>query len=362
MSYLLGIQTATPPHRYSQETLAKYYADTAPSDSSLQRKIRIVSQKSGIKMRHSVIPDFGHPAEEHPFYPATGSLSPMPSLSDRMAIFQPEARALSLQVVRQFAQWDEVKPKVTHLVTVTCTGLFAPGLDIELIEGLELSPKISRISINFMGCNAAVLALKQAHYICQSEANALVLIVCTELCTLHFQRDYSDDYLISNLLFADGAAAALVGTNPTQLDGSAAIELDSFQSVVISEGRKDMAWRLSERGFLMNLSSYVSPLLNTYLPRLMAEFRLDLEKIQHLALHPGGKRILDDFCQTLNLAKSQLQASYEVLRDYGNMSSATLLFVLQRLQDQKEFQPGDVTFAAAFGPGLNIETVMMHHV
>ncbi|GAB4405778.1 MAG: type III polyketide synthase [Bacteroidia bacterium] len=363
MSYLLAIATATPRYCHSQEDLAAFYCRTIPGDAHTQRKIRILAQKSGIAQRYSVLPDYALPVADYTFFEKNTELEPMPLLSRRMARFQPEALALSLDAVRRLPDWERLRRRISHIITVTCTGLFAPGLDIDLLEALELAPSTSRSGINFMGCNAAVLALKQAHQICRSEPGATVLIVCTELCTLHFQKSYTDDYLVSNLLFADGSAAAVVSSEATALPESfGPVEITGFRSLVIGEGRSDMAWRLSEEGFLMNLSSYVSPLLNTHLPHLLQDMGLDVDKPRHLALHPGGKRILDDFCHTLHVDRAQLRASYEVLAQYGNMSSATLLFVVLRLLETTAMQAGDTLFAAAFGPGLNIETATMRYV
>ena len=218
----------------------------------------------------------------------------------------------------------------------------------------------NRCSINFMGCNAAVLALKQAHQICGSQPDALVLIVCVELCTLHFQNDFSDDYIVSNLLFADGAAATLIGSKPPAASSAyQGLRCSAFRSLVVSEGKRDMAWRLSEQGFLMNLTSYVSPLLNKYMPQLLEELQIHDSPQTHWAIHPGGKRILDDFCKNLHLSPTQLQAAYDTLRDYGNMSSPTILFVLKNLIEGTKIADNDRILVAAFGPGLNIESAIV---
>ena len=363
MSYLYTIATANPENRHNQADFVEFYS-RATDDEMARRKIKLVAHKSGIAQRFSVLKDFSLPPASFEFFGKNACFSPMPQLSARMAIYQPESLALSLAAVRNITNFEAIKPQITHIITVTCTGLFAPGLDIELIEALALSPETARSSLNFLGCNAAVLALKQADYICRATPNALVLIVCTELCTLHFQADFSDDYILSNLLFADGAAAALVGSAPPSaaLGYPAALQLEAFRSRVVREGKNDMAWRLSEDGFIMNLTAYVSPLLNQYMPALLDAMHIADSETTHWAIHPGGKRILDDFCKNMNLPNKKLENSYQTLSDFGNMSSPTILFVLKRLMDSQKMQPNDTVAMAAFGPGLNIEMGVLRYV
>ena len=359
MSYIYGIATANPQISHTQDDFVSFYSN-ATTEIAAKRKIKLVAHKSGIAKRHSVIKDFSLPPNDFTFFGQHADLQPTPMLAARMAIYQREAIALSVEAVGKLADFEQLKSKITHVISVTCTGLFAPGLDIELIEQLNLSPETSRSSINFMGCNAAVLAFKQAHQICKSEADALVLIVCVELCTLHFQGDFSDDYIVSNLLFADGAAATLIGSKPGATRSPySGLSFQTFRSRIVSEGKKDMAWRLSEQGFLMNLTSYVSPLLNKHMPELLDALQIKDTPQTHWAIHPGGKRILDDLCKNLNLSQQQLQPSYETLQNYGNMSSATILFVLKNLIENTKIGANDKIFVAGFGPGLNIETAVL---
>jgi predicted naringenin-chalcone synthase len=332
-------------------------------DEQLSRKIRIMAKKTGIKHRYSVIADYERTPENFTFFPSNKHLEPMPSLSARMAIYRHEALKLSLDAVNKIKNFSGLKAKITHIITVTCTGLFAPGLDIELMRELQLKPTTGRASINFMGCNAAVLALKQADQVCKSQPDALVLIVCTELCTIHVQKKYTDDYILSNLLFADGAAAALVSTEQLIVSEEyVPLEIKSFQSVIIHEGQNDMAWQLSESGFVMNLTSYVSGLINKNIPGVLRDMGVTAGDVQHWAIHPGGKKILEDFCHTMSMQDTQLKHSYKVLENYGNMSSPTILFVLQSLLASGEVKEDETVYAAAFGPGLSIESVMLKHV
>jgi predicted naringenin-chalcone synthase len=360
LSYISAIETAVPENCFSQQQLASFYSDST-EDISHKRKIRIVASKTGINTRYSVLNDFNKPFSEYTFFPQNPSLLPEPSLTARMDVYKEHAVKLSLEAVRKINHFEDAKARITHLITVTCTGLFAPGLDIELIRELGLDASVQRSSINFMGCNAAVIALRNADAICRSNANACVLVVCTELCTIHFQKRYNDDYLLSNLLFGDGAAAVLVSTQPQEMFPHH-IRIDKFDSLILHNGYKDMAWQLSETGFIMNLSSYVPDLISSSMAPMLKTINLEAGKISHWAIHPGGKRILDDFATALGLDINQLSASYDVLKNYGNMSSSTILFVLKQVVEKEDGEKGDRVFAAAFGPGLSIETMQLSYV
>lgn len=361
VSYILAIATAVPPHCFSQDTFAGFYQRSTDDDYE-RRKIGIISRKSGIRQRHSVIPDFGSSPEDFCFFAPNPQLLPEPSLSRRMDEYRKHAAGLSARAIRQIEGFEGISQQITHLITVTCTGLFAPGTDIDLIQGLGLNPAVSRLSVNFMGCNAAIIALKQADMICKADPSALVLIVCTELCSLHFQRRYNDDYILSNLIFGDGSAAVLVGGSP--LPGhNPVLAISRFDSLLTPTGYQDMAWQLSETGFLMNLSSYVSSLIQENIGPMFRAIGLDPSDIRHWAIHPGGKKILDDVASVLALRNGELSHSYDVLRDHGNMSSPTVLFVLKALLSSRTpAESGDKLLAVAFGPGLSIETMQLQYV
>ncbi|TDE15707.1 naringenin-chalcone synthase [Dyadobacter psychrotolerans] len=361
LSYITAIETAVPDHCFSQQSLASFYINST-DDLISKRKIRIVAGKTGIDTRYSVISDFDKSKEEYEFFSKTTSLIPEPTLTERMRLYQRHVTKLSQKAIERIPEFEKIKSSVTHLITVTCTGLFAPGLDIELMRALKLKPSVQRSSVNFMGCNAAIIALKNADAICKSQPDANVLVVCTELCTIHFQKRYNDDYILSNLLFADGAAAVMVSSQPT---GSYAnqIKIDRFDSLILHNGYDDMAWQLSETGFIMNLTSYVPDLIRENMVPMLKSIRLDPEHIRHWAIHPGGKRILDDFAAALELDRCKLAPAYAVLKNYGNMSSPTVLFVLKDvLEKVKPEHKGSRAFTAAFGPGLSIETMQLLYV
>ncbi len=360
MSYINAIETAVPENGFSQETFTGFYLNST-SDTTSRRKINVIAKRSGIAKRYSVIKDFGVDPSKFEFFSKDASLLPQPSLTNRMLLYKKHAVALSLKAIKKIKNFETIKKNITHLITVTCTGLFAPGSDIDLINELELKPSINRSSINFLGCNAAIIALKYADVICKSDQTATVLVVCTELCTIHFQKQYNDDYILSNLIFGDGSAAALVSSKPCLENAS--LEIGKFNSMITQSGYKDMAWQLSETGFLMDLSSYVSSIIRDNIAPLFTSINLDPKTFAHWAVHPGGKKIIDDFASALELDKSQFLASYEVLKNYGNMSSPTILFVIKYiLENVSSIKSNDTVFAAAFGPGLSIETMQLNYV
>lgn len=235
----------------------------------------------------------------------------------------------------------------------------APGLDLELMEILNLPVNSWRTSVNFMGCYAAIHALKLADAICKSDASANVLIVCVEFCTLHFQRDYTPDNIASGILFADGAAAVLV-TGNKEIEG---LNIEHFYSSVSFKGKQEMVWELSSTGFLLNLSSYIPDLIeenfNPFVNEALNGTTLTKKDITHWCIHPGGKKILQAVHNSLQFSNGQLQNSYDVLSEYGNMSSPTILFVLKKIQQKLTREQNNKIFGAAFGPGLTIETFIL---
>lgn len=362
MTYISEIQTALPDYFYSQKELASFYLKTTDNEAH-QRKIKLVSSKSGIESRYSVLKDFASQPNDFEFFNKTATLLPEPSLTKRMQFYKQHALPLSIKAIKKLHNFNSIKHAITDVITVTCTGLFAPGLEIELINALGLEPTINRFSVNFMGCNAAIIALKQADAICKKNPEANVLVVCTELCTLHFQKQYSDDYLLSNLIFGDGAAAVLLSSKPTNNRYKFNLRITHFNSLVLPNGYKDMAWELSETGFIMNLTSYVSDLIKQNIKPMLDGLKLNTLDIKYWAIHPGGKRIVDEFADALKLNQSQLKETYYVLKNYGNMSSPTVLFVLKQVLDNnKASEKGNKIFATAFGPGISIETMQLEYV
>lgn len=358
MSKILSIGTAVPEYRHEQDKIFEFMSRVYAISEVEKRKLKFLYKYSGIKTRYSVLDDYSLPASEWKFFSPTENLEPFPSLERRMRVFREQAAPLSLQAIDDCRK-NFKEEKITHLITVSCTGMSAPGLDLELIELLNLPATTWRTSINFMGCYAAIHALKLADVICKADTKANVLIVCVELCTLHFQKKYTPDNISSGILFSDGAAAVLVSGN-TNNQG---LSIDHFYSSVSFRSKQEMVWELSSSGFLLTLSGYIPELIeedfNSIVNEGLAERDLTKEDITHWCVHPGGKKILEAVHKSLQFTNGQLQNCYDILSDYGNMSSPTILFVLKRIAGSLNNAQPNKIFGAAFGPGLTMETFVL---
>ena len=359
MSKIISIGTAVPGFRHEQASILQFMQRIYAFNEADKRKLKFLYHQSSIDTRYSVISDYSRPLPEWKFYPHSENLEPFPSLEQRMIYYQRYAAPLSIDAIRNCLEGKIRDKEITHLITVSCTGMSAPGLDLQVMELLDLPKNIYRSSVNFMGCYAAIHALKMADAICNLSQTAKVLIVCTELCTLHFQREATIDNIASSLLFGDGSAAVLVTPDEHKLRG---LHLDYFYSEVIPKGKKDMAWELSSTGFLMTLSGYIPELIEEdfgpLVERSLQNTKISSDAITHWCVHPGGKKILDAIHKCLQFKNGELKHSHDVLRHYGNMSSPTILFVLKQLMDdfRHQNQQKATVYAAAFGPGLTMET------
>ena len=268
-----------------------------------------------------------------------------PTTAARMALYEPHALDLAMQAVGRL---DVDPASITHLIVASCTGFTAPGLDFQIMRAAGLADDTKRTIVGFMGCFAAVNALKLADQIVRADPGSRVLVVNLELCSLHLQEDFQDvAKMLSFLLFADGAAAALVTAEPT------GIALGRFQAALIPRSQELITWQIGDSGFVMHLSGQVPGRIRRWLPEHGGQL-LPPERPVLWAVHAGGRSILDAVQQGLHLPPDALRHSRQILRDYGNMSSATLMFVLQKiLLDRDERGPG---MAMAFGPGLSVET------
>ena len=347
MPKITNLDFALPAYQHAQEDIASYMLHNLRMDERGSKLLKLAYARSGIHSRYSVLSEFS--GKENPsFFVPDAAVG----MSSRMKKYDENALNLSLSSIQKVLPENE-RNEVSHLITVSCTGMSAPGLDLQILRALNLPIHIHRTSVNFMGCYAAIHALKLAHAFCKAEKDAKVLIVCTELCTLHFQHTTKDEDILSACLFADGSAACIVSNEPGE-----GLEILGFQSRVALEGYNDMAWEISDHGFLMNLSTYVPKLVEKDMGNLVNACMEHYQKdIHHWAIHPGGKNILEAVQKSVGLKNKDLEASYEVLKNYGNMSSPTVLFVLKELM--KKMQKGDNTFMAAFGPGLTLESAVL---
>ena len=351
-AYINRIATAVPDDDVHSAFVA--FADQMLEDPRIQPLFRRMAQRSGIRRRFSVLSPNAANTEftvnAHEFY-TRGSF---PDTAKRMQIFERFAPRLAQRALDKLRMTEKERIGVTHVLVTSCTGLYAPGLDFDIIDHLGLDTSVERTMIGFMGCYAAINGLKQARHIVRSQPDANVLLVNLELCTLHLQETQDLEQVLSFLVFGDGCAASLISAEPT------GFAMNSFRSVVIPETRELITWRIRGVGFDMLLSGKVPGEIGKALAvsgdQVLGEHTKD--EISLWGVHPGGKSVLDAVERGLGLSSNALAASRQTLECFGNMSSATVMFVLERLMQGA--QPGEKGCAMSFGPGLTAETMLFH--
>ena len=347
-AYLHSLETVVPDHSHSQEDLSTFLQGCL-TDPRFRRLAAQAFRRSGIETRHAVVGGFfGH---------APFDLEGQATTASRNAVYATESRRLAVALGERILSLHGAitRDEITHVIFATCTGFVNPGPDYFLVRDLGLRESVERYTLGFMGCYAAFPALRMAAKFCEANPDARVLVVCLELCSLHMQIDESPDSILGNTVFADGAAAALVSSEPPSTHRH--YRLDGFASASIPEGESAMAWSIGNRGFDLVLSGYVPKILSAELGSLFARIGLNPGEFDRFAVHPGGKSILDRFITALDLPADSLDASREILRENGNMSSATILFVLKRLLETASTD--ESVLATAFGPGLTVETARL---
>ncbi len=363
--FIHAIETDVPRFRFSQAE-ARDRLKAQLDDRRARKIIHRIYDAAEIETRHSVVEDWGAESAEAIFRAGPDGKWAEPGTAARNEVFARASRRMSVALAARLlrASPEIAASDVTHVITVSCTGFSCPGPDYYIVHELGLNPTVERYHLGFMGCYAAIPALRMARQFCLANPAAVVLVVSVELCTLHLQLDGRDiESLVAGSLFSDGAAAALVSARVPQ-SGRAAYRLGGFESTVLPAAEEAMTWTLGDRGFKMSLSSYLPDLLGANIrpaiePLLQSE-GLASGDVDHWAIHPGGKAILDKVGEALALRPEQLGVSRDVLRRYGNMSSATILFVLAEFMRRMDGAPGDrQTLAAAFGPGLTVESALL---
>jgi predicted naringenin-chalcone synthase len=366
---LLSFGMAVPRYEFQQAALGRWMADSFEAQPALRRWMRRLYELSGIETRYSCLPDPNLPPSQSRFAPGR-DLADMPTTTERMQIYQREAVALGTAAAsRALADYSaetpvsEVADTITHLVVVSCTGFFAPGLDLAIARQLNLRPTVARTLVGFMGCAAAFNAWRLAREIVAGQPSARVLVVCVELSSLHIQPGHDRISLVVGSLFADGAAACLVGVSPPGR-GDLFI-LDNLYSEVAPDTEQEMVWQIGDHGFMLHLSPDIPRHLAEVAPRAFAALLAGRPTPRFWAIHPGGRAIVDRLVELFDLAPEQVAASFAVLRRYGNMSSPTILFVLDEQRARLRDEPRSNTVAGvamAFGPGLVIEMAHLTYV
>ncbi len=349
--WIRGLGCAFPEHSIAQSDAAEQVSQMLPFPDPEMRRLRAVYRRSGVKRRHSVLI---RPDGTYDLYAPTDDPDDLgPTTLERMAWYEREAGPLAVRAAAAAIEDAGVEPgSFTHLTTVSCTGFAAPGVDAELIEALGLPSTVTRTNIGFMGCHGALNGLRAVR--AYSESGGRALLVATELSSLHFQYPWSFDNVVGNALFADGAAALVgePGTGPWTVAASG--------SNVFPDSREAMTWNITDHGFTLTLSPQVPALIEAGLRPWVEEFLgangLTLSEVPTFAVHPGGPKILDAVESALSLKDDALAVSREVLAECGNMSSPTVLVILERMRRRDFPLP---CLALAFGPGLTAEAALI---
>ncbi|MEX0837858.1 MAG: type III polyketide synthase [Gemmatimonadota bacterium] len=365
MMRIMGIGTAAPEHDAGQAEAAELHAELSGLDRVRARVLRTLYRRSGVERRASVLlerPD-GPLMQRQFFYrPVREEGDLGPSTAERMGSYEAHAPRLALQATtRALADAGQDPAGVTHLVSVSCTGFVSPGVDIRLVEELGLDRDVTRTQVGFMGCHGALNGLRVAHGYARAEPESVVLLCAVELCSLHFAYGWDPEVMVANALFADGAGAMVCSGGPPAAGPSGADwTVASTGTVLLDESGDDMTWRIGNNGFRMTLSSRVPDIIGRdlagWLGSWLGRSGLEPDDVATWAVHPGGPRILDAVEGSLGLDRSRTEAARSVLRGHGNMSSATILFILERLRRERAPLP---CVALAFGPGLVAEAALI---
>lgn len=365
MSFTLqGFGTALPKHRLTQAEAVELHTTFCRIDDVRARTLRALYRRSGVKTRHSVLLDGSEGAldERQRFYaPARDEHDPGPGTSERMAVYgraAPELATAAAEGALRSAGMEAAE--VTHLVTVSCTGFVSPGVDAAIIDRLGLSRGTERTHVGFMGCHGALNGLRVADSLVRTDPKAVPLVCAVELCTLHFSYGWDPDMLVANALFSDGAAAVVGRGSASKEIGVPPWRVRSTGTFLMPDSEDAMTWRIGDHGFRMTLSAQVPQLIESHLRAWLVDWLggqgLGLDDIDSWAVHPGGPRILSSVERSLGLEPRHTAASRSVLAACGNMSSATILFILERMHTEGAGRP---CVALAFGPGLAVEATLL---
>ena len=359
---ILGWGTALPEHSIEQGAAAAFAAEITAMNAGAQRMLPILYRKAGVRRRHSVLLEDGngHGPRQSFFAPPREEGDRGPGTAARMERYRETAPALAVRAgAAALGEGRVPASQITHLVTVSCTGFTAPGFDLALVRELGLPATVARTHVGFMGCHGALNGLRVARA-AASEPGARILLVAVELCSLHFQYGWDEGRVVANALFADGAAAAVVGSlGPGPQSARGVWRLAANGAVLIPESDDAMSWNVGDNGFEMTLSPRVPDLiarhLKPWLETWLAGAGVPLESVASWAVHPGGPRILTAVEQALALPPAALAEARAVLAEHGNMSSPTVLFILRRLVAAGAPRPA---VALGFGPGLAAEAAL----
>ncbi|MDZ7780695.1 MAG: type III polyketide synthase [Gemmatimonadota bacterium] len=369
MSMLIsGIGTATPPYDAPQEETARLHAELGGLDDAHARTLRALYRRSGVVRRGSVLleREHGELRDRQRFYrPVREEGDLGPSTARRMTMYERTAPELAARAARRALTDAGVSAgAISNLVTVSCTGFTSPGVDHGLIRTLGLPRDVTRTQVGFMGCHGALNGLRVAHGFAGGEPSGRTLVCSVELCSLHFCYGWDPEVMVANALFADGAGAVVCeGLEAPTFAAEPSVQrwrVAATGTVLLDDSEEDMTWRIGDHGFRMTLSPRVPEVigeeLRSWLAGWLEASGSGLDRIATWAVHPGGPRILGAVEDALGLDRQRNRAAREVLAAHGNMSSATIFFILEKLRRENAPLP---CVALAFGPGLVAEAVLV---
>jgi len=338
--------TAVPPHSIGYEEVKRYMGQVFSIEPSRLDAMMAVIDNSQVKQRY-----FVHPVDT--------IIRPRP-LSQISREYQEHAVQLGRKVAVDCLEKAGMTPgDIDMIITVSCTGVMIPSLDAHLVNDLGFRQNVRRLPITELGCAAGAAAVERASDFIRAFPDSTVLVIAVEIPSLTFQRDdLTQANLISTVLFGDGAAAAVVTGRPS--DGPQILDTDSF---LFPHSLDAMGFDLKESGFHIVLSKDVPQLIRSRIKELLCRFLarhgLKTEEISAFVLHPGGQKLLLYIEEELGLSREDTQFSWSVLREYGNLSSASVLFVLHEWMTKRRMATGDYGLMAAFGPGFSAEMLLL---
>ncbi|MFC6331944.1 type III polyketide synthase [Paenibacillus septentrionalis] len=359
---ILGIGTAVPEYRLNQADTAQRLSEALSHNTDSARWAKRLFKQCGVENRYTCEPNLLEKAQDCRYF-SQQSLQAVPTTAERMEIYKRESLPLALRAARNALQDGHADgSEISHLITVSCTGQFLPGLDTELVQQLGLAPNVKRIPLNFLGCAAGLRAVCLAKELAAHQHGAKVLIVSVELCTLHIQPSSKREDLFGASFFGDGASACIVGHASEEVS-SGHFLLGDDHSVVLQGGAADMVWEVGNFGFDLYLSTTIPKLIGQFVPEQISTL-VGNKPVNLWAIHPGGRGIIEKLADVYGLSEEQTRPSHTILRDYGNMSSATILFVLKEMKRELEEAKKEMTsgIALAFGPGLTCEMIQITYV
>jgi alpha-pyrone synthase len=359
---IIAIGTAVPDYKITGKQHFNFVKERSQLSAESERLFSKIYSGSEIEQRYSVINDFLPELGESSIFPHISTGNNLPDVGQRMLLYEKFAPELAFKAVENCIKncGLENLNRITHLITFSCTGMYAPGLDVELIKRFNLNSETERYCINFMGCYAAIVAIRNAYHIVKSNPGAMVLLAGVELCTLHYAHTNDTEQAVANAIFGDGAAAVIIsGRN----DQNAQFKLKRFKTQTIPTADQEMTWKIRNDYFRLKLSAYVPVMIRQGVSELVKGLSAGTVNSQNnkiYAIHPGGAAILKACEKALSLTLSDLSNSYTILRKYGNMSSVTILFVLEELiKNHRQNQDKKEVIACAFGPGLTMESMLL---